>query len=427
MKKSLLTLLMMAFVLPTMAQFSKPRRVYVEHLVKTDNPDRRYNIGEPASVVVEAYMGGNPVDGITVYYKAGDEMFLPAATDSVCFKNGMAVIPLGTRMQPGFKACELSFTIDGKKYKDMIKVAFEPELLRPLTPVPADFGQFWQKTMKSTNKIDLNPQLTHLSKYSTETVDVYLVTLTVGADGRNMNGYLTKPKDGKKHPVLFCPPGAGANKITPTTFYSDRGYIYMNINIHSGCNPELDDATYAEARKVADDYNRKGIESRESYYYREVYAGCSRCVDFLMTLPDWDGRNVGVTGGSQGGALSIITAALNPHVTFCVPFYPALCDVLGFKHGRAGGWPKFFQKKSEKDGAEETLAYYDVANFARILKCPVFYSFGFNDNTCSPTSTYATYNVIPTSKTLDITPSSGHWRFTDSNDKAMEWMQKQLK
>ncbi len=147
----------------------------------------------------------------------------------------------------------------------------------------------------------------------------------------------------------------------------------------------------------------------------------------MMTLPEWDGRNVGVTGGSQGGALSIVTAALNPKVTFCVPFYPALCDVLGFKHGRAGGWPKYFQKGTEKEGTVETLPYYDVANFARILKCPVFFSFGFNDDTCSPTSTYAAFNVIPSEKILDITPSSGHWRFPDSNDKAMEWMRKQWK
>ncbi len=429
MKKTFLTFLFLAIVIvPAMAQFSKPRRVYVEHIVKTDNPDRRYNIGEPSSVIVEAYMGGNPLEDVTVYYKAGDEMYLPKQNDSVKFHNGKAIIPLGTRMQPGFKACELSFNAYGKTYKDFIKVAYEPEILRPLTPMPGDFVEFWKKTMKATNKNALNPQITHLPKYSTDSVDVYQVTITVGANGRNMNGYLTKPKFGDKHPVLFCPPGAGANKITPTTFYSDRGYIYMNINIHHGCNSELSDEEFAEARKIAEEYNRKGIEDKETFYYREVYAGCARCVDYMMTLPEWDGKNVGVTGGSQGGALSIITAALNPNVTFCVPFYPALCDVLGFKHGRAGGWPKYFRGgKEEKTGAERTLGYYDVANFARILKCPVFYSFGFNDDTCSPTSTYATYNVIPTEKVLDITPSSGHWRFTDSNDKAMEWMKQQLK
>lgn len=413
--------------LPLMAQFSKAGRVYLEHIVKASNIDRNYELGEEASIIIEAYMGGNPVDGVMVYYQTGDEMFPPQKKDSVRFKNGLAVMPVGTRTEPGFMSCSFSFKVYDQTVRDLINVAFAPEKLLPLTPVPRDFEAFWQKTLRETNKIALAPQLTHLPKYSTQTVDVYLVRLTVGANGRNMYGYLTKPKDGKKHPVLFQPPGAGNNKISPTTYYSDRGYIFLNVNIHSDCNSELDDASYAAIRKRSDGYANKGIEDKESYYYREVYAGCARCVDYMMTLAEWDGRNVGVTGGSQGGALSIITAALNPHITFCVPFYPALCDVLGFKYGRAGGWPKFFQTKPEKDGAEETLAYYDVANFARIIKCPVFYSFGYNDSTCSPTSTRAVFNVIPTEKVLEVTPSSGHWRFLDSNDKALEWMKRQLK
>lgn len=59
-------------------------------------------------------------------------------------------------------------------------------------------------------------------------------------------------------------------------------------------------------------------------------------MDFLCSLPDWDGKNVIVTGGSQGGALTLVTAALNEKVTMCAPFYPALCDLQGFRHDRAG-------------------------------------------------------------------------------------------
>ena len=178
---------------------------------------------------------------------------------------------------------------------------------------------------------------------------------------------------------------------------------------------------------MADKYERNGIADKESFYYRSVYAGCSRCIDFLCSLPEWDGKNVGVTGGSQGGALTIVTAALNPKVTFCAPFYPALCDLTGFCHGRAGGWPKYFQKGKEADGAEKTLQYYDVVNFARKLKCPVFFSFGYNDDTCSPTSTYSTFNEIKAPKKLAVTPTSGHWRFPETNDEAMEWMGQQAK
>ena len=88
---------------------------------------------------------------------------------------------------------------------------------------------------------------------------------------------------------------------------------------------------------------------------------------------------------------------------------------------------KYFQKGKEADGAEKTLQYYDVVNFARKLKCPFFFSFGYNDDTCSPTSTYSTFNEIKAPKKLAVTPTSGHWRFPETNDEAMEWMGQQAK
>lgn len=157
--------------------------------------------------------------------------------DSVKFENGIAIIPAGTRNTPGFRACEWNFTVYGKTYKDLVKTAFSPEKIESCTPMPSDFNKFWDRQLEVAEKIPFNPEITPLPKYSTDSVEVSLVKLTVGPDGRNMYGYLTKPRDGKKHPVLFCPPGAGAKKIEPSTFYSENGFIYFNINIHSGCNP----------------------------------------------------------------------------------------------------------------------------------------------------------------------------------------------
>lgn len=60
-------------------------------------------------------------------------------------------------------------------------------------------------------------------------------------------------------------------------------------------------------------------------------------VDYLFTLEQFDGKNLTVQGGSHGGALAIITAALDNRVTGLVSFYPALCDLNGYLHNRAGG------------------------------------------------------------------------------------------
>lgn len=418
---------LMADLQPAHAQFSAERRAYVESIAVPDHPDRLYKTGEVASLRLEAYAGGVPVDGVWVKFRAGDELMAPEVVDSMRFENGVVHLPIGTRSEPGFKTVSYEFSVAGKLYKDYHNVGFSVERLLPLTPDPEDFDEFWAKTVAAAQAVPLDPVVTPLPQYSTETVEVSKVKLTVGPGGRNLYAYLSRPKDGKKHPVLFGPPGAGTRKRGPSTFYADQGYIYLNINIHHDADSELPDEEYNAIVDPVADYTHIGIESRETFYYREVYAACVRCIDYLCSLPDWDGKNVGVTDGSQGGALSIITAALSPKVTFCAPFYPALCDLLGALHGRAPGWPKYFLGREEKAGAEQTLAYYDVANFARRVKCPVFFAFGFNDPTCCPTSNFATYNVIKSPKQLATTFTNGHWRFSATNEEALAWMKAQLK
>lgn len=413
----------------TEAQFSAARRPYVEYVCTPDHSDFLYDAGEKAVFRLDAVAGGLPLDGVTVHYTCGPDMMEADRQDSAVFHGGRALLDAGTTDVPGFRFCSYAFVVGGRTYSDRLKVGFSAGRIASCTPVPDDFEAFWQQAVDEARRVPLQPVVTPLSRLSTADVLVSLVCLTVGKDGRTMYGYLTMPRDGRKHPVLFCPPGAGNNKISMSTYYAERGYIYLNVNIHDGLNPELPDSTYNRLKQRTDHYTSDGIADPGTFYYRNVYAGCARCVDFLCSLPEWDGRNVGVTGGSQGGALTIVTAALNPQVTFCAAFYPALCDVLGFLSGRAGGWPGYFQKEAAEAHAAErrTLAYYDVVNFGRLLRCPVFLSFGYADDTCCPTSVYALRNVIKAPLRVAVTPYSGHWRYGETNDEAMRWQEQQFK
>ena len=168
------------------------------------------------------------------------------------------------------------------------------------------------------------------------------------------------------------------------------------------------------------------LEDRDRYYYKRVYLGCVRANDFLVSLPQFDGTNLAVTGGSQGGALSITTAALDARVKYLAAFYPALCDLTGYLKGRAGGWPHLFDKNNisfnNKKEKLETAQFYDVVNFARLIKVPGMYSWGFNDETCPPTSMYAAYNVIQASKSLYLALETGHWTYPEQTEKLNSWL-----
>ena len=418
---------------PFQKEFGNPRKAYVEAVAVPSHADSHYRLGQPATLHLTARKGGVPLDGTVIHYKVGKEMFLPETGDSTTFVNGEAVISMGTMTEPGFLACQYEYLVDGKRYNDLVKVAYAPEQLRTLTPMPDDFSSFWKQSLKEARKTDLQPEYIDVPDATNDQLETKLVHLHVSKD-KWIYGMLTRPRDGKPHPVVLCPPGAGSTKVFPSDYFGKEDMIYMKIEIHDN-DPRIPDEEYNAMRvRKCGDYMRRGMASKDTYYYKDVYVGCARAVDFLCSLPDWDGRNVIVTGGSQGGALTIITSVLNEKVTQCAAFYPALCDLTGFLHQRAGGWPKFFSG-FYKDGkvdipteqAIETLRYFDVVNFARLLTVPTFISWGYHDDTCSPTSVWTAWNEITAPKTCDITPSSGHWRFPSSQEKCLQWMKQHLK
>ncbi|MBO4451023.1 MAG: acetylxylan esterase [Bacteroidaceae bacterium] len=442
----LFAMLFVVWTLNSHAQYAGDRHQYVEYLVNVNHPNRTFQTGEEAIITIQAQKGGIPLDGVKIRYSVGDEMVLPAPNQSTMFKQGVATISMGTASAPGFRECDFEFDVFGKTYKDVVKVGFDIAAIRPFTTMPADFGKFWQQEIKKARQTDLDAHMTWMPQYSDSQVDVYLVRLTVGENGKCFYGYLSKPKSSKlstlntklnKYPVMFCPPGAGPYKRSPQKDFARKGFIVLNVDIH-GHNPELSKEYFDGVWNSTFAYWNRGLESRDSCYYRQVYAGCVRCVDYLCSLPEWDGKNVVCKDGSQGGALSIVTAALHEKASLVCAAYPALCDLTGFAHGRAGGWPKYFFKESPErkptdkvltidDKAEiETLQYFDVVNFARILKAPGYYYFGFNDNFCSPTSIFGMLNEMKAPHTIVNTYTNGHFNYSESEALASEWVVQQI-
>ena len=104
-------------------------------------------------------------------------------------------------------------------------------------------------------------------------------------------------------------------------YYAENGFIRFEIEIH-GLDPRIPTETFNEISRGFNDANggylSNGLEDKNRYYMRHVYQGLVRCIDFLTSLREWDGKNVAVQGGSQGGALAIIAAGLDSRVTQCV-------------------------------------------------------------------------------------------------------------
>lgn len=404
---------------------AQPARQLVTIVISPDRADWQYKTGEKVEFNVTVLQNDFPLDNATLSYEVKPEKMEAVKSGEIKLKKGMATINAGTMKKPGFLRCFARVTVDGKQYEKYATAGFDVDDIKPTTTLPSDFTEFWDNWKSKLAQIPVQPVLTLMPERCTDKVDVYHVSMK-NIDGK-IYGILCKPKKEGKYPAILHVPGAGVRPYAGDVSNAEAGIITLQIGIH-GIPVNLDPGVYDDLRFGAlKDYNRATMDDKDNYYYKRVYLGCVRAVDFIYTLPEFDGKNVIVTGGSQGGALSIITAGLDSRIKYLAAFYPALSDLTGYLEGRAGGWPHMFKGvDAQRKDRIETSKYYDVVNFARFVKVEGWYSWGFNDNVCPPTSIYAAYNVIPAKKENHIFRDTQHWTYPEQQEMIKKWLQDRL-
>lgn len=415
MKKKLLLFFSLFFCFSLQAQF-------VDVLISPDHSDWKYKVKEDVKFIVQVYNNQVLLDNAVIDYELGPEFFPSVKKQNVVLKGGKTL--LKSRMEePGFLRCRVTAKVEGKSYEGMVTVAVEADKIQPLTTNPDDFDCFWNEEIANARKLPLDAKMALMPERCTSTQNVYHVNFLNELERSRIYGILIVPKKPGKYPAVLQVPGAGVSPYSGLNLGDD--IITLEIGIH-GIPVNLPREVYdALGGTVLREYADVNKNNKDTYFYKRVYIGCVRAIDFLHSLPEFDGQTVGVTGGSQGGALSIITAALDPRIKFLAVFHPALCDNAGYLHHRAGGWPHYFLKAKPEPGEIETLAYFDVVNFARRLHATGWYSWGYNDQLCPPTSMFAAYNIITAPKELHLYPLTGHWTCQEQLDFRIEWLRQQ--
>ncbi len=427
---ALVTYYLLPFPLNAAAQSQSSELIQV--VVSLDKPDWTYKLGEQAKFRVKVLKHQRPMENIEITYTIGLEKMHP-------MQYGKAILNIDsdevgeavTLSDPGFVRCEVRVRSESKEYRGIATAAFTPELIKPTQLLPDDFWEFWDNAKIAAAKIPIDPHLVLIPERCTEKTDVYHVSIQNFQTGSRIYGILAKPRTPGKYPAVLDVPGAGVLPYPGIVDLAEMGIITLQIGIH-GIPVTYEANLYKDLGAAAlRNYQFFNLDDRDNYYYKRVYISCLRAIDYLFTLPEFDGSELAVCGGSQGGALSIVTAALDSRVKYLVSLYPALCDLTGYLHGRAGGWPHMFNETNAPFLAKEekinVSAYYDVVNFARAVNVPGFYTWGYNDDVCPPTSYYAAYNQISAPKELYLAKETGHWLFQEQEARMLEWLLQKLK
>ena len=325
-------------------------------------------------------------------------------------------------------------TADGKSHSwkyDIVTpslggAAVEPEKIRQAGTVPADFDKFWQDGVEKFKnaKITVTDNVQKRLGYKVLRVRVEF------PDGSGaIEGFLSIPEGNGKFPAAVSIPGAGpgimkASNILP----SSPKMIELLMNIHPYPIPK----TRAEMVKLYQEMNNKmstkayfyeNAWDREKYVYRNAWLAISSAIDYVVKLPQFDGKNFAAIGHSQGGGTAIALGYLNKNITCVLASEPAFCDHYGYLKQRQPGWPLLnFRLKGRSD---KTMGYFDAATFAAKLNVPTLVSVGYLDTICYPASVYAAYNNIKASKTI-FPMNHGHSHTVQSYNLFAEFLKKQF-
>ncbi|ASU35959.1 acetylxylan esterase [Mucilaginibacter xinganensis] len=324
-------------------------------------------------------------------------------------KNIQISIP---RKNSGFY--HIDFIVTLPDYDDTIRRVFgvNPEQIRSQLHKPADFDTFWRQTREQLAKVSPNYRVLERKDLSTVDKKVYAVEMHSYGD-LLIRGWLVIPRDGKKFPVHYRVPGY---VVTLKPNMDNDDFIAFDINVRGNGNSK------DVINLGTDTYSVVNIDNKDRYIYRGVYMDCLRGLEFLYAHANLgiDTSKIFVEGGSQGGSLALITAALDKRVkllTMQVPLYADIHDnyaisasyreqVFPFKVFRkyqathtGFSWDKFFS----------VFDYYDPQNFAPMVKCPVLMGIGLLDKFCPPRCSMALYNHIGSgNKEFVCVPNSTH-------------------
>lgn len=296
--------------------------------------------------------------------------------------------------------------------------------------VPADFTQFWQETVDAT-EIPSNYEL-ELKDFNLDFVECFDLRFRC-QPAAQVYAKCMLPKKKAALPVIFYFHGyQGQGPDWSEMFkFTAAGYAVICMDVRGQSGYSIDGSGF-RGNTVKGHIIRGAVQGREHLFYKEVYLDLYRLVSLVATF-DWvDEDQLYTYGASQGGALALVAAALNPQIKQTIAIYPFLSDFkrileLGDTSEAYNELFRYFKFHDPFHETEaeimNTLSYIDVKNFAHMIQAEVKMITGMQDDVCAPSTQFAIYNRIESPKELKIMPEYNHEAMNVKvNDHVFNWL-----
>lgn len=287
-----------------------------------------------------------------------------------------------------------------------------------VNPRPADFDAYWDAGLQEMRGIDAQVEFQEASFQAPGVIceDLYFT----GAGGARIHANFARPADKRSSCpgiVWFHGYGGAAPGFMALLPYAYAGFYIASLDVRGQGGRSQDTSSLWGPTLYGHIVDGLRDPDPKNLFFRNVFLDTAQLAGIIMGLAEVDENRVGAMGGSQGGALTLACAALEPRIACAAPQYPWLCDYrrvwdMDLDTQAYKGLRDYFRLFDPTHEREEEiftkLGYIDVQHLAPRIKARVMMGTGLLDTTCPPSSQFAAYNKITSEKEVVIYPDFGH-------------------
>lgn len=286
---------------------------------------------------------------------------------------------------------------------------------KPAMTAADDFDSFWEETLQALQAVPLTYER-HEIPYPVKGLKVYQVFFQ-GFNNSQIEAVLAMPITEAPLPGIMEYHGynwVSDRDIHEVVNLALKGYAVMHMYCRGQYGGSIDNVISSNGHNTG--WMAKGIQNKYEYYYRAVYMDAVRAIDVLATMPEVDEARIAVTGGSQGGAITLAAAALSNVPIVAVADHPYLSNferaIDTTPTGPYNDLNEYFKRNTSRpdleENAKKTLSYFDLMNLAPRITCYSWLTIGLIDEITPPSTVFATYNHLQCKKNIAVYRYFGH-------------------
>lgn len=397
------------------AAFTNEQHVY------SDPSDIRFS----ASIGINDGQGFEGVQKAIVISDFHDTVFVNRSAVRVSSGKKKATSYALGRLVPGLYQVQLSFSSGGIESQKICWFAVAPEKITATPVNQQEVWDFWNNAKKELTTIDPQFKLIKVDSLCTEKSNVYIVEMK-SLENITVRGWYIVPAKAGVYPAVLHFQGYSVS-MQPQWFMNDTDIIHLALDIRGHglstdvINPGFDCPGYVG-------YN---LGTPGKYIYRGAFMDCCRAMDFLLSRNEVDTGRIAVAGHSQGGGLSLATAALySGKIKCCItgsPFLTNFPDHVRIRSVYMDEMQYYMQHNNIScEQVYKTMNLVDNINLVQLIQCPVLMGIGLFDDDCPPHIDFATYNNIKAPKECYILPNRGHILGSDWYKYSGNWLRKKF-